>query len=182
MSRQLLKLSLPKGVLMAYVVGNWSTEPMTSDTASTPKNLAVVDLSFATDYTVTSRGTTEVILANTTGAGLMPPEYLRYGAKRIQDVYKQFDVPESAKCNVREGVRSLIEVKYLLKSTNSVSGEEILLPMRAWLCSDVPVVDMVTPNALFDLYKRAIGAALPTGAVTGKLVTDVARGDLDPTA
>jgi hypothetical protein len=169
---------------MSYTIGNWTVEPLTTDSISTAKALSLVDLSYAADYTVTERGTAEVRLANTTGAGLAPVEQLRYGRTRVKDVYASngLDVPASQKCNVRDGIRTLHECKYLLKATNSVSGEELLLPMRGWICLEAPTVDFISSAALFDLFKRTVGAALATGKTDGTLVTDVARGDLDPTS
>lgn len=167
---------------MSYTVGNWTVAPMTVDTISTPKSLSTPDLSYATDYTVTQREANEVRLANTTAPGLTPQEFLRYGRSQVANVYNNVNVPESMKCNVKSGVRTLCEIRYNLKATNSVSGDELLLPMRGWICLEVPTVDFITSSALSDLFFRTIAAATDTGAVTGSLVTDVARGDLDPAA
>jgi hypothetical protein len=165
-----------------YTTGNWSVEQLTTDSITEPKNLPVVDLSYASDYTVVSDEPAEARLANVTGAGLSPVEYLRYGRRTVKDVYNSFDVPEASRCNITEGVRTLHEVKYLLKATNSVSGQELLLPFRGWIALEAPTVDFVKPEALELLLKRTVGAALATGSVDGTLVTHVARGDLDPTA
>jgi hypothetical protein len=168
---------------MSYTIGNWTVEPLTSDSISTAKALSLVDLDYATDYTVTERGTAEVRLANTTGAGLAPVEQLRYGRTRVKDIYaSSMDVPAGQKCNSKEGIRSLHEIRYLLKATNGVSGQELLLPMRGWICLEVPTVDFISASALTDLFKRTVSAALATGKTDGTLVADVARGDLDPTA
>lgn len=167
---------------MSYTTGNWTVAPLTSDTISNPKSLSIPDLDYAVDYTTASRGTDEATLANVTAPGLQPAEVLRYGRSRVADVYNGASIPASQRCNVREGVRTLHEVRYNLKATNSVSGEELLLPMRGWICLQAPTVDFITSGALTDLVKRTIAAAFATGAVDGSLVTDVARGDLDPTA
>lgn len=167
---------------MSYTIGNWSVESLTTDSITTPKSLSIVDLSYAADYTVTEKSPSEVRLANVTGGSLISPEQLRYGRSRVANVYNNTDVPETMMCNVRSGVRTLHEVKYLLKATNSVSGQELLLPMRGWMCLEVPTVDFITPSALEDLVKRTVAAAFATGSTDGSLVTDVARGDLDPSA
>jgi hypothetical protein len=167
---------------MSYVIGNWTVESLTADSISTPKSLSITDLSYATDYTATEKGPNEVKLANTTGGSLVSPEQLRYARSRVSNIYANVDVPETMKCNVRTGVRTLHEVKYLMKATNSVSGQEILLPLRGWICLEVPTVDFITPAAIESLLKRTVATAFATGSVDGALVTDVARGDLDPTA
>lgn len=167
---------------MSYTTGNWTVAPLTSDTISTPKSPSIPDLDYAVDYTVTGRGTNEVSLVNTTAPGLMPQEQLRYGRTRVADVYSDTDIPASQRCNVRSGFRTLQEVRYNLKATNSVSGEELLLPMRGWICLQVPSVDFITAGALGDLLKRTISAAFGTGEVAGSQAVRVAQGDLDPTA
>jgi hypothetical protein len=168
----------------SYSIGNWTVASQVQDTISTPKSLPIPDLSYATDFTVTKRGNGEVHLANTTGSGLEPVEYLRYGRSRIADVYATsgLDVPQSMKLKAREGIRDLHEIRYLLKATNSVSGEEVLIPIRGWVVLELPTADFVTPQAITDLLTRVVSATTATGSVDGTLVTNVARGDLDPTA
>jgi hypothetical protein len=163
-----------------YTLGNWTVDQLTTDTISTAKSLSLVDLDYADDYTPTETNPNEARLANTTGTGLNPVEYLRYGRQFVKDIYNMFDVPQAARCNVADGVRTLHEVRYLLKATNSVSGDEILLPFRGWICLEAPTVDFVKPAAIELLLKRTVSAALATGSVDGTLATDVARGDLLP--
>lgn len=163
-----------------YTIGNWTVDQLTTDTISTAKSLSLVDLDYANDYTLASSKPTEASLSNTTGSGIIPVESLRYSRTKVQDVYKNFDVQTSQRLNTPEGVRTLHEIKFLLKATNSVSGQEILLPMRGWICLELPTADFVQPAALELLLKRTASAALATGKTDGTLVTDVARGDLDP--
>lgn len=167
---------------MSYTVGNWTVASQTVDTISTPKTLSIPDLSYATDFSVQSRNKTEIRLANSTGAGLLTPEILRYVRQGEQDIYSSFNVPESQQINVRDGVVVTTEVRYLLKATNSVSGQEVILPMRGWINLKVPTADFITGQALTDLLMRTIASAFKTGATDGTLVKDLARGDLDPTA
>lgn len=166
---------------MSYTVGNWTVSEQTTDTITTAKSLAIVDLDYVNDFTVTSRGATEVRLANTTSNGLAAQEQIRYGRSAIADVYRDAGIPDAAKCNVKAGERMLYEVRYNLKAVNSVSGAEFLLPMRGWIVLEAPTVDFITAGALETLHKRVISASYGTGETTGSLVTDVARGDLDPT-
>jgi hypothetical protein len=165
---------------MSYTVGNWTVDSLTTDSISTAKTPSVPDLDYGNDYTVISDEPTEARLANTTGSGLMPAEYLRYGRTNVNDAYAQFDVPMQQQLPNKRGVRTLCEVQYLLKATNSVSGAEYLLPMRGWICLQTPTADMVAPQALKDLLKRTIAAAFGTGEVSGTMAIDVARGDLIP--
>lgn len=167
---------------MSYTVGNWTVAPQTSDTISTPKTPSIPDLSFAADYTVIKDSSDEVRLANTTSIGLMPAEYLRYGKHTVANVYQNVDVPASKRTRTTEGVRTLSEIRYNLKATNSVSGDEVVIPMRGWICLEVPTDDLVTSAALQELLMRTLATAFATGKVDASLVTDVARGDLNPTA
>lgn len=167
---------------MSYTVGNWTVESLTTDSISTAKSLSIVDLDYASDFSVTKRGTDITEIANLTSTGLQPAEHIRYGRSRVKDVYDTFsDVPSIQRSNITEGAQTLVELRYLLKATNSVSGEEILLPMKGWLCLRVPVMDLVSTQALTDLLKRTISAAFATGSTDGSLITKVVRGDLDPT-
>lgn len=163
-----------------YTIGNWTVDQLTTDTISTAKSLSLVDLDYANDFTLASNQPTEARLSNTTGQGINPVESLRYGRQKVQNVYQNFDVQTSQRLNTPEGVRTLSEIKFVLKATNSVSGQEILLPMRGWICLEVPTADFVQPQALELLLKRTVSAALATGKTNGDLATDIARGDLDP--
>jgi hypothetical protein len=167
---------------MSYTVGNWTVSEQTTDTITTAKTPSIPDLSYAADYTVTKKMPDEVQLANVTGSGLIPAETLRYGRTKIADVYANANVPESQKCNVKGGIRTLAEVQYFLKATNTVSGEEVILPMRGWMCLQVPTVDFISSAALQTLLKRTIAASFGTGEAVGTQAVSVARGDLDPTA
>jgi hypothetical protein len=140
----------------------------------------VPDLDYTVDYTVIEDEPTQARLANTTGAGLTPVEYLRYGRTNVNDIYSSFDVPMSQQLPNKRGIRTLSEVRYVLKATNSVSGAEVLLPMRGWVCLEAPTADMVAPQALTELLKRTIAASFGTGKVDGSQAVATARGDLIP--
>jgi transglutaminase-like putative cysteine protease len=165
---------------MSYTIGNWTVASLTTDTISTAKTPSVPDLSYSADYTVVEDEPTQARLANVTGSGLTPVEYLRYGRTNVNDVYQSFDVPMSQQLPNKRGVRTLQEVRYVLKATNSISGAEVLLPMRGWICLEVPTADMVAPAALNELLQRTIAASFATGKVDGSQATAVARGDLIP--
>lgn len=167
---------------MSYTVGNWTVASLTTDTISSPKSLSVPDLSYASDFTVAAKTQTEQRLSNKTGSSLLPVETLRYGRRDVNNVYNILPVPDAQQCNAKAGVLLTTEVRYLLKATNSVSGQEVLLPMRGWLNLTVPTVDLVTPAALQQLLMRTLATAFATGSSDGSLVTSVARGDLDPTS
>jgi hypothetical protein len=167
---------------MAHVIGNWSVDKPTADSITTPKSLEVPDLSYATDFSVTTRQNGEVRLANTTGSGILPMETLRYGRSTVANIYNGVEVAEAMKSKIKQGVRTLCEIRYFLKASNTVSGEEILLPLRGWVCLEVPTVDFISGEEIDALLKRTVSASLKTGSVNGALVTDVARGDLDPSA
>jgi hypothetical protein len=164
-----------------YTTGNWSVEQLTTDSITTPKDLSIVDLDYSNDFTVVSEKPTEVILANTTGEGFIPVEHIRYGRRPLADIYGNFpDVASGQRTPVKDGYRCMTEVKYLLKATNTVSGQEILLPFRSWISYDIPMVDFVKPQAVELLVKRTIASAFATGKVDDTMIVDIARGDLNP--
>jgi transglutaminase-like putative cysteine protease len=165
---------------MSYTVGNWTVASLTTDTISTAKTPSVPDLSYSSDYTVIEDEPTQARLANITGSGLTPVEYLRYGRTSVNDVYTSFDVPASQQLPNKRGIRTLQEVRYVLKATNSVSGAEVLLPMRGWICLEAPTADIVAPAALTELLMRTISASFGTGKTDGSQAISVARGDLIP--
>lgn len=170
---------------MSETIGNWTVDVLTTDTISSTKNLPIPDLSYAADFTVAKSTSEEVVLINKTGASLRPAEMIRYTRRPVQDVYKsglssQLDISNSQRANCTSGVNAYGEIAYMLKATNSVSGEEIVLPMRGAVSFTVPTIDFVSPTALGTLIKRVISVMFDTGKVDGSLATNIARGDLNP--
>lgn len=166
---------------LSYTVGSWTITDQVTDTVSTPKNLPVPDLTYGTDYAVSKNDTEEAVLVNITGASLASPESIRYGKSIVSDVYSGSDIPASQRHAVKSGVRTLSEVRFQLKAVNSVSGQEIFLPIRGWICLQLPTVNLITGSAVTYALARAVASSLNTGVVTNTREVEVARGDLIPT-
>lgn len=167
---------------MNYTIGNWTVASQTTDTISTAKTPSIVDLDYASDFTLASEKPTEVQLANITGLALTPVETLRYARSKVDDVYAMLNtgIDDAHKANAKSGTSLLTELTLQLKATNSVSGEEILLPMRGRIVLVAPTVSFVGPDALKYLLLRTISAGFGTGEVIGTQAVNMARGDLDP--
>lgn len=165
---------------MNYTMGNWTIESLVTDSIETSKNIPVVDLDYDNDFTLSKSTDEEVILVNITGQSLESPESIRFGKTRVQDIYAGLDIPAPNRISAKQGVRTLCEIRLHVRATNSVSGDEIILPFRGWICLQVPTASMVTPQAIEYLLNRTYACALKTGSVDATRVTEVARGDLSP--
>lgn len=165
---------------MNYTIGNWTVASLTTDTISTAKSLSLTDLDYTSDYSVSKDGTEEAILTNITGASLVSPEALRFGKTPIVDVYSGTDIPSISRLPAKGGVRTLCEVKFNLQAVNSVSGQEVLLPFKGWICLQLPTASVVTSAAVLYALKRTISSAFATGGVTEAMEVAIARGDYIP--
>lgn len=165
---------------LSYIIGDWTIVDQITDTISTPKNLPLPDLDFASDFAVSNNGTAEATLTNITGTSLESPESIRYARTTVSDVYSGSDIPSSQRHAVKTGVRTLCEVKFTLKATNSTSGAEVFLPLKGWVCLQVPTVNLITGAAVTYALQRAVASAFNTGVVTNTREVEVARGDLIP--
>lgn len=165
---------------MKYTVGKWEVETMTTDSITTDKQLSVPDLDYANDYSVSKDAGSEAILINTTGASLMSPESIRYGHSKVSDVYNGSDIPALMRHPIRSGVRTLAEVRTTLSATNTVTGEVFELPLKGWICLQLPTVNLITNEAVSMLLLRTIAAAFNTGSIDATREIEIARGDLAP--
>lgn len=165
---------------MQYTTGNWTVKSLTTDTISTTKNIAVTDLDYANDFAPSVSAVSEATLKNTTGSSFASPEEVRYGKSTVANVYAGTDVPTLNMFANKTGVRTLAEVKFNLQATNSVSGQEVLLPCRGWTCLVVPDASLITDDAVEYLLKRTIAVAFNTGATDESREAEIARGALLP--
>lgn len=163
-----------------YTTGNWTVVDLTTDTITTPKTLTVTDLDFVHDFVKVQDTATEAKLANTTGSALSVAETIRYAKSDVKNVYTNTSVGSSNQMPVKTGTRTLVEVSALLQATNSVSGEEYLIPVRAWTCVQIPTASFISNAALEYTLGRAISAMFNTGSATIARTEDIARGSLLP--
>jgi hypothetical protein len=149
------------------------------DTISTPKTLSVDDISWSADYKASERND-ETVLLNTTGSSIVAPESIRIARSRVADVYANTEIPAPYRSPIKNGYRTLNEVNLVLSATNSTNGEEILIPVRAWMCVQVPVTQLITTDALTFLRNRVVSATMNTGEVNASLILSEMRGDTNP--
>lgn len=165
---------------MNYTIGNWTVVSQTTDTTSTPKTLSITDLSYDKDFTVATTSNEELILHNMTGKALSTAESIRYARTNVADVYKNSNVPATSRLAAKQGVRTLCEVQLELKATNNVSGAEVTIPAKGWICIQIPTAAMVTPEAVEYVLGRTIAAAFNKGATDENRIVELVRGDLNP--
>lgn len=163
-----------------YTAGNWNVVDLVTDTISTAKTLTITDLDFVHDYVKTQDTAEEAKLANITSNALGTAETIRYAKSDVKNVYTNTTVGSSNQMPVKTGIRTLVEVSTLVQATNSVSGEEYLIPVRAWTCVQVPSASFISDDVLEYALGRAISAMFNTGEATINRVEEVARGSLLP--
>lgn len=163
-----------------YTSGNWTVASLTTDTVTAGKTLTIPDLSYAHDYAKTEDGTSEAVLANITSSALGTMESIRYAKSDVKNIYSNSQVGASNQMPVKTGIRTLVEANILIQSTNSVSGEEYLIPVRAWTCVQIPTASFISEDVLRYALSRAVGATFDTGVVTISREEAVARGSLLP--
>jgi hypothetical protein len=173
-----------KGIIMAnldYTVGNWTVASHEVDTILQPKTVQIPDLDFAHDYSVMSNGATETRLLNASGTSLEPTEKLRYAREHVKDIYRSTDIDGAYRLPSPAGVRVLMEVQTILSVTNSVTGQELLVPVRSWKCLETSVHPAITGQALLWQNCRQDALSYGTNQTNPDMLVKLFRGDLDPT-
>lgn len=165
---------------MNYSYGDWDVKTLTVDTITTPKTLTFTDLDYAHDYAVKSTDASEGKLVNVTGSALYTPEELRFAKTNVSNIYRNTEVQTLYQADVKTGVRTLSEVKLLMKATNNVSGKETLLPLKGWMCLEIPMADVITNEAVDYLRNRVVSVTTDTGSVNSAREQEIARGALMP--
>lgn len=165
---------------LSYTSGHWTVTSLTTDTVTTGKTLTIPDLSYAQDYAKTTDEPSEAILANLTSTALGTMEHLRYAKSDVKNVYANTSVGASNQLPVKTGVRTLVEANILIQASNSVSGEEYLIPVRAWTCVQIPTASFISDAVLGYAMGRVLGATFDTGLTTTSREESVARGSLIP--
>jgi hypothetical protein len=166
--------------------GNWTIELQVTDSVSTPKNLSIPDLSYASDYTAGGRGSLNgdntVVLQNISGDDLIPQEVYEYALSRAANVYAGTTIPSAQQAPVKSGRKLAVKATMSYHATNSVSGEEIFLPFEFWTVVKVPDMNLVSVDIVDEALRRHLAQFFGTGSTDGSLLARMLRGDLDPTA
>lgn len=174
---------------MSIVIGNWTIDPMYSDTISTPKTLSIPDLSYATDFSertkmkgrTPSANADEKYFINNTGAAITAPEQTVYGRQPIANVYSNLDIDASAQLPQKGGHRIYCTDYILFQAVNSVSGQEAIVPFRGTISLDCPDASLVTQAMVEESLKRLMSHMFGTNQTNGDMAAKMLRGDLDPT-
>lgn len=167
-------------VSLSYTTGNWAVSSLITDTIAVAKNISVVDLDYANDFAKTKDEPTEAIIANTTASTIVTPEKIRYGSTPVSNIYTGAGIESSSQIATKGGVQVLVEVRFNLTATNSVSGAEVLLPVTSRLVLKVPTAPCITDAAVLYALKRVITASFATGNVADVRILDLVRGSLIP--
>lgn len=163
-----------------YTTGNWTVTSLTTDTVATAKTISIPDLSYSHDYAKTEDEPSEAKLANTTGTSLNVAERLRYARQDVKNVYASTDVGAANQMPVKTGVRTLAEANILVSATNAVSGAEYYVPLRAWVCVQVPTASFMKDDAVAYALGRALAANFDTGKTDESRQSEIIRGSLIP--
>lgn len=164
-----------------YTVGNWTVVSNEVDSISSPKSLAIPDLDFAHDFSVVTDSASETRLLNTSGDSLEPVEKLRYAKEKVNDIYRTVGTLKANQLPTPVGARVLAEATEILSATNSVSGAELVVPIRVWTVMESSTHNTVTGEALLWALKRHFAQLFGTGEVNENMLVRLFRGDLDPT-
>lgn len=166
---------------MSYTVGNWTVESHEVDSISSTKNVVVPDLDYAHDYSVVDGTSSEVNLLNTSGTALEPVEHMRFAREKVNDIYRKLPTLKIAQLPSPVGIRLLQENIFILSADNSVSGEELSVPIRVWTCMETSTHNAITGQALEWALKRHQASLYATGTTDSTMLVRMARGDLNPT-
>lgn len=174
---------------MSTSIGNWTISTLYKDTISNPKSLSIPDLDYAHDFSgrVKLKGRTpsanadEQYYVNNTGESITSPEQTVYGRQPIANVYNNLDVDATAQLPQKGGHRVYCTDYVLYSAVNSVSGAEVMVPLRGTFSIDVPDASLVTQSIVEDFQKRLVSHMFGTSQVNGDMVAKMLRGDIDPT-
>lgn len=163
-----------------YTSGNWTVTSLTTDSDVAGKTLTIADLTYSADFAVVQDDPAEAKLANITSTALGTMETLRYARSNVNNIYSNTDVGASNQMPVKTGLRSLVEANVTIKAVNSVSGEEYLIPVRAWTIVQVPTASFISNAVLEYALGRALGAIFNNSVTTISREEEVIRGSLIP--
>lgn len=163
-----------------YTIGSWAVSDQIADTVTTAKTISIPDLKYTDDYIVAKEGTGEVILHNITGSDLGIHESIKYGRKRIDNIYQSTEVDCANKPVDKSGIRLTGGLELVLKAENSVSGRVDDLACKAWVTVQFPNHPAITPAALKEIRNRLIAATCEFGSSDESRLLGIAKGQILP--
>lgn len=151
-----------------------------TDAVATPKNLPIVDLSYATNFAVNQYQPDKVELVNITSP-MDQLEYIRYQCQPVADVYKGTSIDPSAYSLSRKGIAVAAVVRDTLRVTDSADSTFVLdLPVKASLSLTLPQSTYLTGALVQQLLTRVVSAWFETGAVDSDRIMAMVRGSMKP--
>lgn len=150
-----------------------------TDKVTTTKNLALPDLSYATDFAVIKDDASEVVISNTTSP-LDQPETIRFALTSVQDIYSGTGIEPSYRAVTKRGESLLVQVNDILRVTDENGQIVYDLPISCHLVLKVPLNEYVTADVALSVAKRNISALFDTGSVTSARLNQLLRSSLKP--
>lgn len=163
-----------------YTSGKWTVSSLVKDTLKTPKTLSVIDLDYNVDYARQKLDDESAVIINTTGESIGSPESIRYACSSVNDVYANTSVDKINKFASTKGMQVLCEVKTTYRGTNSVTGQEVDVPITGRIVLRVPSFTFVTDDLVKDALNRTVAAALNTGKTDASRIVELLRGSTLP--
>lgn len=164
-----------------YTNGNYTISDKVTDTIATKKDISVVDLDWANDFDLVQSNNNTAVYQNITGAGIQPPECVKFAVTDIADCYANLNglVLPNNKAASTKAVQVMVEVTALYKAENSVSGEVIDLPLKGRVVLRIPTLDIIEQSLIEDFVERVISAAYATGGTNTDRIVSIARGSVE---
>lgn len=131
-----------------------------TESVETPKNIAIPDLSFTTDFAVTKDVADEVILTNRTSP-IDQPETIRFGYQNVANVYANTGIDPSYMSVTRRGVSLVAQVNDILRvscapTEGSCNMNVVDLPLSAHVVVKVPLSQYVTADVAMAAVKHKV--------------------------
>lgn len=162
-----------------WAVAQKSVDTVTSTCPNATKNITVANLNWSTDYSTKSESASECEVINITGTSLTAPAIVRIGYKDIKDVYANTRLTPTKLAN-KAGVQVMVSLEELYSASNTTTGEEGDLPVKAWLCLCMPTHPSANTTLLESSIKRTLGALFATDATDTSLLQHIIRQKLNP--
>jgi hypothetical protein len=170
-----------------YTAGNFTVASQYVDARSGINvTRKVPSLDWSGDFSMKSINKDQCELVNRTGAALAPSETVRIARTDLTDVYKNSSIDAAQRLGDTRGERVLIQVNDQYLATNSLTGEQYLIPARAWICVETSVAPIVKSDIPIDVTNRVLGALDKCFTAEALSVTSMdtlvgaLKGDLSP--
>lgn len=153
-----------------------------TDKVTTPKNIAIPDLSYSSDFAVTRETPDEVILTNRTSP-IDQPETLRFGYQTISNVYSNTGIDPSYMSVTRRGINLLAQVNDIFRISGDLGDANmsiIDLPISAHIVLKTPLSQYITAQVCLQVIDRARASLCDTGSTGESRLEAMLRHALTP--